>query len=819
LDVYRRTSDRRPLQALSTNVEATTSFQIPSNTTLAQAPASFSLPVTQRLAQSAIISPEHYGIIVHGAESAVHNAALIDLDHVVFDSHHHASPSTGLLPPKPPSDQPSCSTIPLEHSHSEIFTKKKRNILSSNNLPIISDGEDLVQDMFTLDGELDGDFELQSTPFSDPEQDLEFNDINLPEEDSEASKIYSRMFLNCVDDPDEFVNTEQAATEQMFYPVDEEDIREIEEGGINRSEASEKWFKNRFVKWQLAKNFHVGTNPEDLPPAVLAKGLVPFILGVRKLNGQFYPSQTLALMFRACARFIRRHQIKRCNDSLVDEAPIILQKHAFFEKARLALVKAMDRSIKAGANKPRKKSNPILWKDEHDLLADRDISLDHPHGVQKRFAWYCLSRFVVRGASELHKLEDIDFSTGEDDYGSFVRYSERDSKNYHASMTKFQQEHFREPVTCHEPDVVSTYRQLIRHMPPKEDPKKGRHIFLQAIRGNCRTNAWFNTNNIVVKVLAAWCKNMMALLDAPGSYTNKSPRYTTIQKMILAGVPNGIGMAITGHKNEGSYRRYDQNIEVEKMAAMDILACPFKDGKRRMYADVLKEFSVKNDMLELAGTSSGLTILPANRDQGSTVSTKQASQQEVQQAVQQQVSRASQQQAVQQQVSHASQQQAIEQQVMIASQQQHVLQQQVALALEQQVVQQQVAHAWKQQVVSSEELVSAVPQEQQVSFAPVRVEALMDTTSVTTHKSKSEKVVNSFYVPGDIANLKELGELENAMLREWPEGAKYLGFGNTYNNSTSESHIGTSINNCNNCTFNITVDPSILKNIFNSLKE
>ena len=97
----------------------------------------------------------------------------------------------------------------------------------------------------------------------------------------------------------------------------------------------------------------------------------------------------------------------------------------------------------------------------------------------------------------------------------------------------------------------------MRHMPVKTDAEIGRHVFLQVIRGNARTNAWFNTNNVGVKVVTAWMKNMMGLINMLGYVTNKSPRYTTIQRMIEVGVPTQVGMAITGHKSEVSYRRYD----------------------------------------------------------------------------------------------------------------------------------------------------------------------------------------------------------------------------------------------------------------------
>ena len=84
---------------------------------------------------------------------------------------------------------------------------------------------------------------------------------------------------------------------------------------------------------------------------------------------------------------------------------------------------------------------------------------------------------MIMGYSELYNLLDIDFTLGEDQYGQCVKYSERDSKNYKASMTKYQEEHFQDTVICYEKDV-ETYAQLMRHMLVKTDAEIGRHIFL-----------------------------------------------------------------------------------------------------------------------------------------------------------------------------------------------------------------------------------------------------------------------------------------------------------------------------------------------------
>ena len=80
----------------------------------------------------------------------------------------------------------------------------------------------------------------------------------------------------------------------MLLDVDEADLKEINAGGVNRSLGAERWFKIWFKKWQIAKKIHLDVEPEDFPLPLFAEAMVPFIMGLRKLNGKFYPNQSLS---------------------------------------------------------------------------------------------------------------------------------------------------------------------------------------------------------------------------------------------------------------------------------------------------------------------------------------------------------------------------------------------------------------------------------------------------------------------------------------------------------------------------------------------
>lgn len=141
-------------------------------------------------------------------------------------------------------------------------------------------------------------------------------------------------------------------------------------------------------------------------------------------NYSYFYVCSFAQMFGACSTLVHKAQIKRICDTGVDEVPILLQMHPFFEKAWLALVNSMDCSIKSAAKK-HVRSNLIRWTDEKACLEDVDLQIDHPANVQKRFCYYCLSSFMIRRYTELYTVLEIDFSTGSGELGTFVKYSNR----------------------------------------------------------------------------------------------------------------------------------------------------------------------------------------------------------------------------------------------------------------------------------------------------------------------------------------------------------------------------------------------------------
>ncbi|CAM6083274.1 unnamed protein product [Calypogeia fissa] len=347
-----------------------------------------------------------------------------------------------------------------------------------------------------------------------------------------------------------------------FLEEDSSFMKTIAEGGLNPSAAVDKWARNRLNKFRAYKGLDTSIMFDDLSALDCATLLTKFFSQVCKKDGSFYPTATLASLFRAFHSVLRRKQECRIQRTGVDEPVFNMRTSPLFKSVSVLCVLAMQRSKLAGANLPRKKAAIITLSDEHTILSHRCTARDHPRGLQRRAVYYLLCRFEIRGGQELYKLDKCEFQFGCDDGGKFVRYDERLSKNYKVSLEWYQDEHFCPALTIHEPDMVGTLQELIDHL-----PVSGTFLFYQCI-DSPRSHAWYSTLRVSAKKLTGCMKEIHheCGLKVEG-ITNKSGRTTCVTRMVMEGVPTAIGMRITGHKSSGAYSRYDRSHEAQVRAA------------------------------------------------------------------------------------------------------------------------------------------------------------------------------------------------------------------------------------------------------------
>lgn len=156
----------------------------------------------------------------------------------------------------------------------------------------------------------------------------------------------------------------------------------------------------------------------------------------------------------------------------------------------------------------------------------------------------------------------------------------------------------------YEADFVLTVKQYMRHMPPLEEGTK-QDLFMGAIT-NPAGNVWYNKVLKVSKERAgAWLANMLKLVGLSADvFSNRSGRATLITRMAARGVPDEVGMLISGHHTINGYLRYDRTKAIKMEAATLVAANPLLS-----YESAIKEVSKKFFEEEIVGSASALNPL------------------------------------------------------------------------------------------------------------------------------------------------------------------------------------------------------------------
>lgn len=162
---------------------------------------------------------------------------------------------------------------------------------------------------------------------------------------------------------------------------------------------------------------------EDIPLRELAGHLCKFFFVLKKKNGEHYPSQSVMSIYKGFNRIFCVVQRDRVNSTGVNEPQFLMHAHPFFGRVNKFVILAMKKNILAGANKGRRKVDFFTNEDELKILAHPLHQADSPTGVQKRFAFYACTVYVIWGSSELYNLRLVDFTLGLDEQGrEILRY-------------------------------------------------------------------------------------------------------------------------------------------------------------------------------------------------------------------------------------------------------------------------------------------------------------------------------------------------------------------------------------------------------------
>jgi hypothetical protein len=143
-------------------------------------------------------------------------------------------------------------------------------------------------------------------------------------------------------------------------------------------------------------------------------------------------------------------------------------------------------------------------------------------------------------------------------------------------------------------------------------------LFMRAI-SSPTSNVWYNRKHKVgIDASSKWLKCMLKLVGIDdGLISNKSGRVSLITRMAASGVPDEVGMLVSGHHTQSGYSRYDRTEKLKMEAAIHVSCNPgvsFQQAMQVCSKNFLEE--------EIAGSSDKLVpLLPSAESQSPGVST------------------------------------------------------------------------------------------------------------------------------------------------------------------------------------------------------
>jgi hypothetical protein len=169
----------------------------------------------------------------------------------------------------------------------------------------------------------------------------------------------------------------------------------------------------------------------------------------------------------------------------------------------------------------------------------------------------------------------------------FGSYDERESKNNLYNKNKYKVSQFCKTWSTDEPDFILTLKQYLQHQNPEVEKPD---LFMNPIP-NPAKEVWYNKTHKVSEARCAhFLKGMVSIIGIDSScFSNKSGRATLVTRMATLGVPNEIGMMITGHHSADGYSRYDSTQEL-KMEAANLVSRTLQLGWTNAMEVVSKNF-------------------------------------------------------------------------------------------------------------------------------------------------------------------------------------------------------------------------------------
>ncbi|XP_062606633.1 uncharacterized protein LOC134268405 [Saccostrea cucullata] len=330
---------------------------------------------------------------------------------------------------------------------------------------------------------------------------------------------------------------ESAASNRFITPLSETETKDLIESHENRNTKKntawafrvfESWRSHRNDSGEIVKALHKMTTEE------MNYYLGRFIVETRKQDGQPYPPRSLYLI--ACG--LLRH----LQDMKVYDKNFLCTKTLEFSEFRKILDARMKELLQMGYGTKVKQAQAILPEDEEVLWEKGVFGNSNAEALQSTVFFYACKLFALRGHDEHHQLQCDQFSTGEDQGGTYVEFLGRSTKTYKGGLKELEivNKNIRHYCQNYERNVAYFVRQYIEAL-------WGRGAFYR--RSLHGYPIRYGEQPIGINKLKNFMKIICERGGLKGNYTNHSGKRSCATQLYMAGVDEQEIMARTGHRS------------------------------------------------------------------------------------------------------------------------------------------------------------------------------------------------------------------------------------------------------------------------------
>lgn len=182
----------------------------------------------------------------------------------------------------------------------------------------------------------------------------------------------------------------------------------------------------------------------------------------------------------------------------------------------------------------------------------------------------------------------------------FCRFTPGANKNWKIHVKHCSSEYLRRPVMCPIRDVLDTHKAIVSHWPIFEDPKLAKcHPFFLTAKSKVTKGdpIWFTKTPVGRNTLVGITKKLADCVPSLESkrITNKTGQNTGITRLEQAHVPIDRAMALTGHRDINSYKKYNRQ-KREGPSSFAMQNCLVGDSGRAIsYQEAMTKESNKSE--------------------------------------------------------------------------------------------------------------------------------------------------------------------------------------------------------------------------------